>query len=1441
MRTLNVKLLAWLGGISLLSIVGLYGLNRFQVQRNAHYLLELADEAEKKDDTFAAVRHIKRYLAFDPLNADANARYALLLTEFVESSESTVDQYQDAYVALETVLRRFPDRDDVARRLADYAPRLGRLEIAIEQYEKLLKKEPSDAEELRLKLGMCYEGNDDNEQALNLYQQTIDSSPANLDAHVRKARLLRSKLNEPVQADETIDQMVVANENVAGAYLERARYLQETRLTAGTQSKFEQMTQRLEDDVAKALQLAPDDQEALIFAGEYKLQTRGSADARDHFVHLLEVQPDNLKARRWLAILDWNEGKKSEGVQQLKAIYEDHPDEKEIQWFLADYQLRNQETAAARETIEKVRAVRDFKKRLPGELIDLLEARVMMNERKFSDAVKLLDSVRPRMVRDPVQAIQVDLYMAACYAELGQPDLQLQSYQRALLLDPTSIPARKGLGIALSSQGRIDEAIAELEQIVARDPEVTAILIQLQTQRLSRAGGSEDDLEKIKKVLEKFRERGDAGNAAQVDVDLIEINVLAAQGNFTEAKAKLLSKIEQDPEAVNPRLAMADLALRADGPDAALEVLDQALAKLPDNLQLKLARVDVLSRAGKDEARKNFAVGELRKILSDAESFPEEQQTGFWDKVGTAFVRLGETEEAKRLWKQVAERRPSDPQAHLRVFAIMMDAKDEAGVDGALDGLRNNLGETSAEYNYAEAARRIGKMRREGVADDLLKAAEDYLNRGLQQRPQWHVLHTALAEIEALRGNEPRAIEKYQESIQLGERSSLHIRALVGLLTKAERWDEVSDAIKLMESVGGDTDDLAVVGFIASRDSGGNVDDDPRIANRVEQTDNARELVVLGQLLFERRDWPGAENAFTKAVGLAPEAPEGWISLVSLFRATNRPAQADKTAKEAADKLAAEVRPLALARCYEVLDKPDEAQKYYEEALAAKPDELRIKRQAAAFYIGRGEKERAQQLLDTIIAAAATADSANLVHVEWARRQSARLVAGKGGYKNLQAALELIDQNVRASGLAYEDLVFKAELIGRRPDVQSKKEAAELYEQAKLARKRLPPQQTLQLAQLYDRLGEWEKCREEMLRLLTEAPENSGFQAIYIEMLLRHGELNEAQPRIDQLVAADPNSMSSIEAKSRLLVMQGKVADAVALLESVIPRPLPPGQANTLRTIAGFMVGLARNTSVEDAKPLRAAAERLLREYVTVAPQDEMMFANFIGEYGDLNESLTICQKYVDAGNIQAPIEICLANFRSRRAEVTPEQFSKLESWIERARREIKGPFVAKFFEADLRDIQGRYDDTEAIYREILKQEGLRDAETVTALNNLAYIVAMRDNNGQEAIKLIEQAISINGPMAELLDTRGMVRLSLNDPAEAIRDLEAALVESPDWLKFLHLAVAQMRSGRSDALIEAYRESERRGLNEKLIPPLERKIFTEVRQEYGAATRRTNE
>src|SRR5262249_30711997 len=108
------------------------------------------------------------------------------------------------------------------------------------------------------------------------------------------------------------------------------------------------------------------------------------------------------------------------------------------------------------------------------------------------------------------------------------------------------------------------------------------------------------------------------------------------------------------------------------------------------------------------------------------------------------------------------------------------------------------------------------------------------------------------------------------------------------------------------------------------------------------------------------------------------------------------------------------------------------------------------------------------------------------------------------------------------------------------------------------------------------------------------------------------------------------------------------------------------------------------------------------------------------------------------------------------------------------------------------------------------------------ALNNLAYLLAMKEGETAEALGLVERALEQAGPQAELLDTRAVVRLAAKEPSLAVKDLQQALAQAPSAALYFHLAQAHHAAGDWPAATEALRQGTRAGLRETDLHPLER-------------------
>src|SRR5262249_28210636 len=113
---------------------------------------------------------------------------------------------------------------------------------------------------------------------------------------------------------------------------------------------------------------------------------------------------------------------------------------------------------------------------------------------------------------------------------------------------------------------------------------------------------------------------------------------------------------------------------------------------------------------------------------------------------------------------------------------------------------------------------------------------------------------------------------------------------------------------------------------------------------------------------------------------------------------------------------------------------------------------------------------------------------------------------------------------------------------------------------------------------------------------------------------------------------------------------------------------------------------------------------------------------------------------------------------------------------------------------ADVKEMTHNFADAERLYRQVLKAQ----PGNLVAANNLAWVLAHRGPS-PEALELVQRAIAIAGPLADLLDTRAKVYLSLGRAAEAVQDLEDAVNEAPTAMRYFQLALAPERHANPTA------------------------------------------
>jgi Tfp pilus assembly protein PilF len=125
------------------------------------------------------------------------------------------------------------------------------------------------------------------------------------------------------------------------------------------------------------------------------------------------------------------------------------------------------------------------------------------------------------------------------------------------------------------------------------------------------------------------------------------------------------------------------------------------------------------------------------------------------------------------------------------------------------------------------------------------------------------------------------------------------------------------------------------------------------------------------------------------------------------------------------------------------------------------------------------------------------------------------------------------------------------------------------------------------------------------------------------------------------------------------------------------------------------------------------------------------------------------------------------------------------------------------------------------------------EANDLTALNNLSWLLAFQPSKNAEALEMVNRVIKIAGPHPGVLDTRGVIHLTAGRAAQAVQDLEDAVAEAPTASRYFHLAQAHQLAKNRTSAMAALMEANRLGLNESGLNALERTAYQRLCVQLG--------
>jgi tetratricopeptide (TPR) repeat protein len=223
-----------------------------------------------------------------------------------------------------------------------------------------------------------------------------------------------------------------------------------------------------------------------------------------------------------------------------------------------------------------------------------------------------------------------------------------------------------------------------------------------------------------------------------------------------------------------------------------------------------------------------------------------------------------------------------------------------------------------------------------------------------------------------------------------------------------------------------------------------------------------------------------------------------------------------------------------------------------------------------------------------------------------------------------------------------------------------------------------------------------------------------------------------------------------------------------------------------------------------------------------------LALAGFLARNNRLAEALDRCDAAWETCEVEAVAGTCVAVLRS--GQPTPEQFARAEGRLREAIKKQPRSTTLLLQLADLQDARGQFGESEALYRQALD----REPRDFVAANNLAWLLAQRAGQAAEALRLIDRAIEIAGPKAELLDTRATVYLAQGRAEQAVADLEVATRDAPSGDRFFRLARAYQQANNPRAASTAWRKAKDLNLQPDHLHPAERVAYQKLAQELDA-------
>ncbi|HZU27805.1 MAG TPA: tetratricopeptide repeat protein [Bryobacteraceae bacterium] len=506
----------------------------------------------------------------------------------------------------------------------------------------------------------------------------------------------------------------------------------------------ETMLKKAIEQYQKITEASPNDLDSWLMLGRLDKVAQDSTGAEKAFRHVLSVDPNNDDAMTGLAMVYGDLGDSRKAADLLRQVAEKNPTARSYEALANAYEQMKDYPLAA----EALRKALSMSQDNAGDLKKALAADLLMADQS-DEALKLYQEL---LTEDP-KDVQSQLRISQIYRKERQFDKARQAAEKARQMDPDNLEVRYNDVQVLEAEGKLSEAITELNQILDSTEKKT----YAPPERRNRAVLL-DGLASLYRNNEQFAQAA-ATYKRIVDLDPDYGGEASAQIVDTWRAAKEYGRAEQaanDAVKAYPKDRMVQsihASLMAD-----LGRYDQAVAETKKLMDGKHDRETWLSLAEVYEKQKNFP--EMAKAIDQADklSISKEDKAAVAFMRGAMYERLKKYDQAEAEFRKVLDTDPDNSSA-LNYLGYML-ADNNTRLDEAHQLIQKAVDREPNNYAFLDS---LGWVY---FRMNKLPEAEEQLRRALQRMSNDPTVHDHLGDVYFHEGKTREAIAQWQNSLQ---------------------------------------------------------------------------------------------------------------------------------------------------------------------------------------------------------------------------------------------------------------------------------------------------------------------------------------------------------------------------------------------------------------------------------------------------------------------------------------------------------------------------------------------------------------------------------------------------------------------------------------------------------------------------------------------------